>query len=40
MNRSYDIDSRLTLRLLEPHHAEELFDVIEANRQAIVKWMD
>ena len=39
MNYTYRIDNGLALRMLEPRHAEELFTVIDANRQVILPWM-
>lgn len=29
----------IALRLVEPHHAEEMFALVEANREHISKWM-
>jgi ribosomal-protein-serine acetyltransferase len=39
MKLTYRIDNELTLRLLEPRHAEELFAVIDTNRHVILPWM-
>lgn len=33
------IDDELTLRLLEPQHAEEIYAVADANREHIGQWM-
>ncbi|MFW6060118.1 MAG: GNAT family N-acetyltransferase [Phycisphaeraceae bacterium] len=33
------VDDELALRLLEPHHADEVFAVIDANREHIGRWM-
>lgn len=39
MSLTYSIDEEIILRLIEPHHAAELFRVIEANRHVILPWM-
>ncbi len=39
MNFTYRIDNEITLRLIEPRHAEELFAVVDANREALLPWM-
>lgn len=39
MSHVYEIDSDLTLRLIEQDHAEKLFAVIDANRAMILPWM-
>ena len=33
------VDDRVSLRLLEPHHAAEVFAVIDANRDHVGKWL-
>ncbi len=39
MNFTYKIDDEITLRLIEPRHAEELYVVVDANRDALLPWM-
>ena len=39
MNFTYRIDDDLTLRLIEPRHAEELFTLVDANRDVLLPWM-
>ena len=39
MNFTYRVDDELTLRLIELRHAEELFAVVDANRDALLPWM-
>lgn len=39
MKLTYRIDNEISLRLIEPRHAEELYAVIDANRDAILPWM-
>jgi len=39
MNFTYQIDDEITLRLIEPRHAEALFAVVDANRDALLPWM-
>lgn len=39
MNLIFRIDEELELRLWEPRHAEELFAVIDANREHIGRWL-
>jgi ribosomal-protein-serine acetyltransferase len=34
------VDQTITLRLLQPHHAEELFAVVDQNRQHLRPWMN
>jgi ribosomal-protein-serine acetyltransferase len=36
---SYRIDDRLELRILEERHAQELFDLIVANREHLRRWL-
>ncbi len=36
---SYQIDEHITLRLLEPRHAELLFTVVDTNRASLRQWM-
>ena len=33
------VDDRSELRLLEPHHAEEVFGAVEANRSMLRQWL-
>ena len=33
------VDDTLSLRLVEPYHAEEMFAVADANREHIARWM-
>ncbi|MFI4859895.1 MAG: GNAT family N-acetyltransferase [Phycisphaerales bacterium JB063] len=33
------VDDGLTLRLVEPRHAEEMFAVVDANRAHLARWM-
>lgn len=33
------VDQDLSLRLLEPHHVDEVFAIIDANREHIGQWM-
>ena len=39
MKLTYQIDNDLALRLVEPRHADELYALIDANRHAILPWM-
>jgi ribosomal-protein-serine acetyltransferase len=39
MKFTYKIDDELTLRLIEPRQAEELFALVDANREAMLPWM-
>jgi len=39
MNFTYQIDDEITLRLIEPDHAEAFFTLVDANRDAILPWM-
>jgi ribosomal-protein-serine acetyltransferase len=39
MNFTYRINDDLTLRMIEPDHAEKLFAVIDANRDVLLPWM-
>jgi ribosomal-protein-serine acetyltransferase len=39
MKFTYRVDDEVVLRLIEPHHADELFAVIDANRSVIRPWM-
>ena len=32
------VDNEISLRLLEPHHAEELYAVVDANREHLGRW--
>src|SRR4051794_8495688 len=36
---SHRIDDDLTLRLLEPHHADELYAAVDANRAHLREWL-
>ena len=38
MNFRYDIDDEVSLRLLEPRHAEELYELICRNREHLRPW--
>ncbi|MEM9109694.1 MAG: GNAT family protein [Planctomycetota bacterium] len=39
MSFTLKVDDELSLRLIEPHHAEEMFAVADANREHIARWM-
>jgi ribosomal-protein-serine acetyltransferase len=39
MSFEISVDDELSLRLVEPHHAEELYEVIDANREHISRWL-
>ncbi len=39
MSFTYRIDNELTLRLIEPDHADAFFALVEANREALLPWM-
>jgi ribosomal-protein-serine acetyltransferase len=39
VNFIYKIDDEITLRLIEADHAEELFAVVDANRDSLLPWM-
>ncbi|MEM6749654.1 MAG: GNAT family protein [Planctomycetota bacterium] len=39
MSWTHDLGDGLSLRLLEPHHAEELFAVVDAHRASLGAWM-
>lgn len=39
MNFTAPIDDALSLRLVEPRHAEELYEVIDANRAHLERWL-
>lgn len=39
MKLTYKIDDEVSLRLIEPRHAEELFAVVDANRETLLPWM-
>jgi ribosomal-protein-serine acetyltransferase len=34
-----EVDDELSLRLVEPHHAEELYSVVDANRDHLARWL-
>jgi ribosomal-protein-serine acetyltransferase len=35
----HNVDDNIKLRLLEPRHADALFDLVEANRQHLRQWL-
>ncbi len=39
MKFTYQIDDEVSLRLIEPRHAEELYAVVDANRDSLLPWM-
>ncbi|MEM1354476.1 MAG: GNAT family protein [Planctomycetota bacterium] len=39
MGLIYQVDDELSLRLVEPHHAQEMFEVADANREHLARWM-
>lgn len=39
MSFEIKVDEELSLRLVEPHHAEDLFAVADANREHIARWL-
>jgi len=39
MKLTYKIDNEISLRLIEPQHAGELYTVIDTNRDVILPWM-
>ncbi len=39
MTLSITVDDEVTLRLVQPEHAAAIFEVVEANREAIGQWM-
>lgn len=39
MGFTLTVDDELSLRLVEPQHAEEMFAVADANREHIARWM-
>ena len=39
MSFTLKVDDELSLRLIEPHHAQELYAVVDANREHIGRWM-
>ncbi len=39
MNFTYRVDDEISLRLIEPRHAEGLFALVDANRDVLLPWM-